>query len=221
MISFLIPPNTDGHEHGLKKAHQIVVGPEFDDFPEFHHLPQRYATVPWFGSSFQIITPKSGYVLYSTTENEGEFYGSLMAHNDLNDESEETRFQIEPGFHRNSVVIKDFEGRKLGIDHVNSSFTEMGITLQDTVTHIASYSWFVYSNKWGNHNGLILESMKHEYVLSIDADWEPFIMHKSLMSDYPEFEGFRFRKVNYSQYERHQELLKDAKEKWHDNVHKV
>ena len=88
-----------------------------------------------------------------------------------------------------------------------------------TVTHIATYSWFIYKNKYGNNNGFIFESMKHEYILSINDNGKPYIIHKSLF--HPDCDGFKFENIKYSDYDHHHQLLKDAKEKWHDNVASV
>jgi len=211
----------NGHEHGLRKAHQLTVGPEFDEFPEYYHMPKRYASLPWFGSYFQMITPRSHWVLYSTRDDGQDFDGLLGAHKNMSDDSKTSWFRIEPGFHRNSVMIKDFKGRKLGVGHSGSgTIDDMGVTFKDVVEDNAACSWFVYKHKMGSHHGLILESLRHEYVLGLHDDGEPFVIQKLLINDMLHFEGITFRNINTSQWDEHHYLLKEAKRKWHDNIHK-
>ena len=136
--------NKGGHEHDLKRGHQMVVGPQFDEFPEFHHLPQRLATVPWFGSSFQMVTAKSEYVLCARREDEDRFDGYLAAHKDLDDASEASRFEIEPRFHRNSVMIT--VGFQIGTPDSSPFFCTCfpGIFLQNMYRWMARNPGFLF-----------------------------------------------------------------------------
>ena len=190
-----------------------MVGPEFDTFPEIHQLPTRMASLPPFGSSFQMVAATSGYVLCVETD---DVAPHLAARRESNASHKVCRFEIEPGFHRNSVMIRDFERRKLGIGHINDSFDARGLILADLDSHSGPSSWFVLNQQ--RRNGLVLESLNHEYVLSVHPDGEPFVAHKMLIANHPQFEGFEFREVNHSEYKRHDELLKNAARKWHDNV---
>eukprot|EP01084_Bolivina_argentea_P056264 103010_1 len=151
---------TDGHFRDVKKSHEIILDNEFDSFPEFYHLPERHANIPWFGSKFNIISANHKHILstWSEDENNGHAYLSsdTLIENNLNKNkplSISSIWRIEPGFHKHSVVIKDYFDRKLGIDHLNDSFNNIGIILMKTVTHISSYSWFIQNNKYGSHNG--------------------------------------------------------------------
>lgn len=206
----------DGHISEWKKSHEIIAGPEFDSFPEFYHLPLRHANIPWFGSKFHLKSAKNKHLLSTWSEEEDSGHSYLSSNNDPNSLNESFIWSIEPGFHKNSVVIKDYLDRKLGVDRVNDSFNNMDIILMKTVTHIATYSWFIYTNKYGHDNGYIFESMKHQYILSIDDKGRPYIIHKSLF--HPDCDGWKFENIIYSDYDHHHKLLKNATKKWHDNV---
>eukprot|EP01083_Nonionella_stella_P182098 654225_1 len=219
----LLDDNYNGHSDDIKKSYQIVLGQEFDSFPEFYHLPQRHANIPWFGSKFEIRSAKYQHKLATWSEHNENGHAYLCSTTtdrpNKHDSSMSSIWTIEPGFHKHSVVIKDEFDRKLGVDHVNDSFNNIGIIVMKTVTHISSYSWFIQTNKYGKHHGLVFESMKHKHLLSIDKYGVPYTIHHSLRNQ--KMDGWTFQNVNYSEYNHHQELIKNAKQKWHDQALKI
>ena len=161
---------------------------------------------------FNIKSAKHNHLLSSWSEHKDNKHGYLSSNN----LSHSLIWSIEPGFHRHSVIIKDSSDRKLGIDHVNDSFNNIDIHLMKTSVHIASYSWFIKTNKYGSHHGLIFESMKNNHILSIDKDGNPYTIHKTLLNK--QVDGWKFENIDYSDHDTHNKLVKEAKEKWHDNV---